>query len=163
MVKEKGNVREMRKRIAACVYYVLFTLYKHIHMYTVYAQLEVKASFSQLESQYYQPGCCSSIYWVLHNTIRLAFVLLIIPSPKRRSYVVTMKFAGLLGNIPLCFFTQTNTPCLNHSGPWLQQKESNPWKIWNLTQNMQLNTTQRISLQQRKSWKSIELYTATLT
>ena len=59
-------------------------------MYTVYAQLEVKASFSQLESQYYQPGCCSSIYWVLHNTIRLAFVLLIIPSPKRRSYVVAM-------------------------------------------------------------------------
>ena len=69
-MKKKGNVREMRKRIAACVYYVLFTLYTHIHMYTVYAQLEViivfptgksRLLFQHLLSfaQHHQVGICA--------------------------------------------------------------------------------------------------------
>ena len=60
----------MRQMIAACVYYVLFTLYTHIHMYTVYTQLEVIIVFPTGKSrllfqhllgftQHHQVGICA--------------------------------------------------------------------------------------------------------
>ena len=77
--------RNEEKNSSMCVLCPVYTIYTYTHVHCI-CTAGGHHRFPNWKVQAAVPPFTE--FW--HNTIRLAFVMLIIPSPKRRSYVVAM-------------------------------------------------------------------------